>query len=95
MLECVRRPSILRKALRKFKSLLRESDVFFANRRPGYLQRYQLTAQEAADIRPGIVHVDMSLYGPRGPWANRTGFDQNAGGVSGVFSLEGTPKPRA
>jgi hypothetical protein len=79
-------------AMGKFKSLLRESDVFFANRRPGYLQRYQLTAQEAAEIRPGIVHVDMSLYGPRGPWANRTGFDQNAGGVSGVFSLEGTPE---
>jgi hypothetical protein len=34
----------------------------------------------------------MSLYGSRGPWANRTGFDQNAGGVSGVFSIEGTPQ---
>jgi crotonobetainyl-CoA:carnitine CoA-transferase CaiB-like acyl-CoA transferase len=76
----------------RFMSLLRESDVFFANRRPGYLERYHLTAQEVSDIRPGIVHVDMSLYGPRGPWANRTGFDQNAGGVSGILSLEGTPE---
>ena len=57
-------------AMAKFQSLLRESDVFFANRRPGYLERYHLTAQEIADIRPGIVHVDMSLYGSRGPWAN-------------------------
>jgi crotonobetainyl-CoA:carnitine CoA-transferase CaiB-like acyl-CoA transferase len=34
----------------------------------------------------------MSLYGPTGPWAGRTGFDQNAGGVSGVLQKEGTPE---
>jgi len=32
----------------------------------------------------------MSLYGPSGPWADRTGFDQNAGGVSGILAREGT-----
>jgi crotonobetainyl-CoA:carnitine CoA-transferase CaiB-like acyl-CoA transferase len=32
----------------------------------------------------------MSLYGPKGPWAGRNGYDQNAGGVSGVFAREGT-----
>jgi hypothetical protein len=31
----------------------------------------------------------MSLYGP---WAKRFGFDQNAGGVSGVLAREGTPQ---
>ena len=25
--------------------------------------------------RPGIVQVDISIYGPKGPWANRIGFD--------------------
>jgi crotonobetainyl-CoA:carnitine CoA-transferase CaiB-like acyl-CoA transferase len=76
----------------RLESLIRESDVFFANRRPGFLQNYRLSAEDVADIRPGIVHVDMSLYGENGPWANRTGFDQNAGGVSGIFALEGTPE---
>ena len=76
--------------MRRFRMLLKEADVFFANRRPGYLAKLDLTAEAAAILRPGIVHVEMSLYGPRGPWANRTGFDQNAGGVSGVFVLEGT-----
>jgi len=74
----------------RFRTLLKEADVFFANRRPSYLAKLDLTAEAAAVLRPGIVHVEMSLYGPRGPWANRTGFDQNAGGVSGVFVLEGT-----
>jgi len=79
----------------RLKSLLKDADVFFSNRRPGYLDKYGLTAEELAEQRPGLIHVDMSLYGWRGPWADRIGFDQNAGGVSGVFSREGSPdQPR-
>ena len=79
-------------SMHRLKALAQDADIFFSNRRPGYLQRYHLTAEEIAEVRPGIVHVDMSLYGSRGPWANRTGFDQNAGGVSGALSIEGTPQ---
>ncbi|MGA9153394.1 MAG: CoA transferase, partial [Candidatus Nitrosopolaris sp.] len=31
------------------------------------------------------------LHGETGPWSNRTGFDETAGAVAGVFALEGTP----
>jgi len=72
------------------RQLIADADVFFANRRPGYLAQYGLSAEELAQIRPGIIHVDMSLYGPAGPWRDRTGFDQNAGGVSGILAREGT-----
>ena len=74
----------------QLRHLMTGADVFFANRRPGYLDRFGLTAEDLAEIRPGIIHVDMSLYGPTGPWADRTGFDQNAGGVSGILAREGT-----
>lgn len=74
----------------KLKALLKDADVFFSNRRPGYLNNFHLTAEDAAVLRPGIIHVDMSLYGPTGPWSGRTGFDQNAGGVTGVLTREGT-----
>jgi crotonobetainyl-CoA:carnitine CoA-transferase CaiB-like acyl-CoA transferase len=74
----------------RLRQLAKGADVFFANRRPGYLNRFHLTAEKLADVRPGIIHVDMSLYGPTGPWAGRTGFDQNAGGVTGIFTREGT-----
>ncbi|MGP9651929.1 CoA transferase [Glutamicibacter sp. AOP38-B1-38] len=70
--------------------LARDCDVFFANRRPGYLNHFNLAAEHLAEIRPGIIHVEMSLYGPTGPWADRTGFDQNAGAVTGILSREGT-----
>ena len=74
----------------KLKELVKGTDIFFSNRRPGYLDQFHLTAEDLADRRPGIIHVDMSLYGPTGPWSGRTGYDQNAGGVSGVFAREGT-----
>ena len=74
--------------------LARDCDVFFANRRPGYLNHFNLGAEELAEARPGIIHVEMSLYGPTGPWADRTGFDQNAGAVTGVLAREGTLETR-
>ena len=74
----------------RFKALLRGADVFFANRRPGFIERLGLSTDDVAVLRPGIVRVDISIYGPRGPWANRIGFDQTAGGASGVLALEGS-----
>jgi crotonobetainyl-CoA:carnitine CoA-transferase CaiB-like acyl-CoA transferase len=74
----------------RFKALLRDADVFFANRRPGFIERVCLSTDELTVVRPGIIHVDISIYGPKGPWANRIGFDQTAGGVSGVLALEGS-----
>jgi crotonobetainyl-CoA:carnitine CoA-transferase CaiB-like acyl-CoA transferase len=79
-----------KEGMAKFQSLLMKADVFFSNRRPGYLAHYHLTAEDLAQIRPGLIHVDMSLYGRTGPWSGRTGYDQNAGGVSGIFTREGT-----
>jgi crotonobetainyl-CoA:carnitine CoA-transferase CaiB-like acyl-CoA transferase len=79
-----------RDGMTKLKQLIQGTDVFFSNRRPGYLNHFHLTAEDLAEVRPGIIHVDMSLYGPTGPWSGRTGYDQNAGGVSGIFVREGT-----
>jgi crotonobetainyl-CoA:carnitine CoA-transferase CaiB-like acyl-CoA transferase len=74
-----------------FNQLLKDADVFFSNRRPGYLKRYNLTADELCSKRPGLIHAKVVLYGETGPWSNRTGFDEVAGAVTGVFALEGTP----
>jgi crotonobetainyl-CoA:carnitine CoA-transferase CaiB-like acyl-CoA transferase len=71
-------------------ALLRDADVFYANRRYGFLDKVGLTAAEAAAIRPGIIHVTVTLHGNAGPWASRAGFDQTAGAVSGVMTLEGS-----
>jgi crotonobetainyl-CoA:carnitine CoA-transferase CaiB-like acyl-CoA transferase len=73
----------------RLRQLLEGADVFFANRRPGYLERIHLTAEEAAAVRPGIVHATISLNGRQGPWAGRIGFDQTAGSLVGMMLLEG------
>jgi crotonobetainyl-CoA:carnitine CoA-transferase CaiB-like acyl-CoA transferase len=75
----------------KFDSLLKNADVFFANRRPGYLERYGLTAEELSEKRPGLIHAKVVLHGERGPWSNRVGFDEIGAAVSGLFSIEGSP----
>jgi hypothetical protein len=76
---------------RLVRDLLAGADVFYANRRPGLLGQIGLGAEEAAAIRPGIVHANVSLNGPRGPWASRVGFDQSAGSLVGIMGLEGGP----
>jgi crotonobetainyl-CoA:carnitine CoA-transferase CaiB-like acyl-CoA transferase len=70
--------------------LLSGADVFFHNRRPSYLQDIGLSAEEAAEHRPGLVFVTVSLHGRTGPWAERPGFDQSAGCVAGVMALQGS-----
>ncbi len=76
----------------RMMELLKDADIFFANRRPSYLERFGLSAQQSAAVRPGIIHVSVSLNGDQGPWAERVGFDQTAGTLTGVMALEGTPE---
>ena len=78
--------------LEKFNQLLNDADVFFSNRRPGYQERYGLTAHELCSKHPGLIHAKVTLCGETGPWSNRTGYDEVAGAITGVFALEGTPE---
>jgi crotonobetainyl-CoA:carnitine CoA-transferase CaiB-like acyl-CoA transferase len=70
--------------------LLKNTDVFFSNRHPGYLERYGLTAEELSQKRPGLIHAKVVLHGEQGPWSNRVGFDEIGAAVSGLFTIEGT-----
>ncbi len=74
----------------RFDQLLRKADVFFANKRPGFLTRLGLDAEELCSRRPGLIHATVVLHGTHGPWSNRPGFDEIGAAVSGIFALEGT-----
>jgi crotonobetainyl-CoA:carnitine CoA-transferase CaiB-like acyl-CoA transferase len=71
--------------------LLQGADVFFSNRRPGYLERNGLDAETLAAKKPGLIHARVVLHGDKGPWKNRVGFDEIGAAVSGLFAIEGTP----
>jgi hypothetical protein len=74
----------------KFDRLMDRADLFFSNRRPQYLERYGLSAQELCTKHPGLIHIQVFLHGERGPWANRVGFDESAGAVTGFNFIEGS-----
>ncbi len=73
-----------------FERLLATADVFFANKRPGFLHRHGLTAEELAAKRPGLVHVSVVLHGDKGPGRTAPGFDEIGATVAGLFALEGS-----
>jgi crotonobetainyl-CoA:carnitine CoA-transferase CaiB-like acyl-CoA transferase len=74
----------------KFDALLKSADIFFANKRPGFLKSQGLDAEELCAKKPGLIHATVVLHGEKGPWSNRPGFDEIGATVSGVFALEGS-----
>jgi crotonobetainyl-CoA:carnitine CoA-transferase CaiB-like acyl-CoA transferase len=75
----------------QFHRLLQDADVFFANKRPGYLRQRDLDAEALCEQKPGLIHTTIVLHGDKGPWSNRPGFDRIGAAVAGVYALEGTP----
>jgi crotonobetainyl-CoA:carnitine CoA-transferase CaiB-like acyl-CoA transferase len=73
-----------------FDRLLKDADVFFANKRPGFLKRNGIDAEELCGKKPGLIHASVVLHGEKGPWSNRPGFDEIGAAVAGLFSIEGT-----
>src|SRR6516164_6241892 len=75
----------------RFNQLLQDADVFFANKRPGFLQKHDLHADALCKQKPGLIHATVVLHGEKGPWSNRPGFDEIGATVSGLFTIEGSP----
>lgn len=74
----------------KFNELLANADVFIANRRPGYLEKYGLDAHSMAKDYPGIIHTRICYASEEGAWSKKVGFDVTAGAAFGMHALEGT-----
>jgi crotonobetainyl-CoA:carnitine CoA-transferase CaiB-like acyl-CoA transferase len=75
----------------RFNQLLQDADVFFANKRPGFLKKHDLDADALCKQKPGLIHATVVLHGEEGPWSNRPGFDEIGATVSGLFTIEGSP----
>ncbi len=78
-------------------ALTRDADIFVQGYRPGAVAGNGFSAEQAAQLRPGIVYVSLSAYGHEGPWAKRRGFDslvQNANGINDAEAeAAGADKP--
>jgi crotonobetainyl-CoA:carnitine CoA-transferase CaiB-like acyl-CoA transferase len=60
---------------RRVRELAVSADVIIQAYRPGCLSRYGLDAQEVVEANPGVVYVNLSAWGAKGPWSSRRGFD--------------------
>ena len=85
------RNSFERKTL---EGLLKEADVFSQSYRPGTLAARGFSPEQAAELRPGIVYVNLSAWGTEGPWRERRGFDSIVQTVSGMAYAQGGDKPK-
>ena len=74
----------------RFNQLLQNADVFFANKRPGFLKKHDLDAEALCKQKPGLIYATVVLHGEKGPWSNRPGFDEIGATVSGLFTIEGS-----
>jgi crotonobetainyl-CoA:carnitine CoA-transferase CaiB-like acyl-CoA transferase len=81
------------------RDLLKGADVFVQGYRPGGMAGLGVGPTDAARMRPGIVYVSLSAYGPVGPWSDRRGFDSLVQTATGFNDDEGraagTAGPRA
>lgn len=69
----------------RFSALIKDANVLIDGYRPGAIGGKGFSAETCAELRPGIVVVDLSAYGHEGPWATRRGFDslvQNGTGIN-------------
>jgi crotonobetainyl-CoA:carnitine CoA-transferase CaiB-like acyl-CoA transferase len=43
----------------QFNQLLQDADVFFANKRPGFLEKHDLDADALCKQKPGLIHATV------------------------------------
>src|SRR5216683_6056100 len=74
------------------KGLVRETDVFSQSYRPEALAGRGFSPESLAELRPGIVCVELRAWGREGPWRNRRGFDTIVQTATGMALISGGGK---
>jgi crotonobetainyl-CoA:carnitine CoA-transferase CaiB-like acyl-CoA transferase len=71
------------------RRLVKGADVVVANLPNNVLKSMRLDYDSLTAIKPDIILVRISTFGPDGPYANRVGFDTVAQAMSGAMGLTG------
>ncbi len=72
--------------------LVRESDVFVQNWRPGAADRLGLGEPDLRALNPDLIYCSISGYGPDGPYAQRRVYDPIIQGLSGHTAVQLNPE---
>lgn len=71
------------------RRLVESADIVIVNLPINVMKRAGLDYESLSAIKPEIILVMASAFGPDGPYANRVGFDGVAQAMSGAMSLTG------
>ena len=71
------------------RRLVREADIVVANVPTSALAAMGIDYASLTAIRPDIILCNVSSFGPRGPWADRPGFDSVGQAMGGSAYLSG------
>lgn len=66
------------------EELVKGADVWIDAYRPGAMAGHGFDDARVAELRPGIVIVEISAFDWQGPWAGRRGFDSIVQSTTGV-----------
>ncbi len=69
--------------------LVRESDIFLQNFRPGTIDIMGFGYEVLKKLNPKIVMINVSAYGQYGPHKDKVGFDPIGQAMGGMMSLTG------
>ena len=73
------------------RDLVKVSDVFLQNFRPGVIQEMGFGFPALQELNPRIVMVNVSAYGDYGPYKDRVGFDPIGQALGGLMMMTGLP----
>lgn len=73
--------------LEVFDALIRESDVYIQNFRPGAAERLNAGEARLREINPRLIYCAISGFGATGPAAGRPSYDTVAQAASGFLNL--------
>ncbi|MGC0332994.1 itaconate CoA-transferase [Streptomyces sp. SAI-170] len=74
------------------RRLVAEADVFVQNLAQGAAARLGLDAATLCAAHPRLIAVDISGYGPSGPYAEKRAYDMLVQCEAGLVSVTGTPE---
>lgn len=69
--------------------LIKETDIFVENYRPGLLKKLGLGYDELKQINPRLIMVSISGFGQTGPYAKAPAYDMTIAAISGLMSVNG------
>jgi benzylsuccinate CoA-transferase BbsF subunit len=79
------------RATEMVKRLVAKSDVVMENFVPGVIEKWGLTYEELRKVKPDIIMLRQSGFGPQGPYAQQPAFGMILAAMAGLPNFIGWP----